>query len=108
MLPLPVQNKAKIRVRTLLGHCFYRRVIIWAITVILLLCLTLFSSGVHTRHGRIMDLVDFSSRKDAQEGDSSKNEGQATLTAPSTPAEEVAIVEEEKKVEPLHWLKYKQ
>lgn len=60
MLPLPVQSSPKAAVRALLSHCFYRRVIIWAITATVLLCLMLFSGGVHTHHGRILDhLVDF-------------------------------------------------
>lgn len=55
MLPLPVQASQRFPVRALLGHCFYRRIIIWAITVIIFLCLVLFSGGVHTRHGMIID-----------------------------------------------------
>lgn len=55
MLPLPVQSSPRFPVRALLGHCFYRRVILWAVTVIFFLCLVLFSGGVHTRHGRILD-----------------------------------------------------
>lgn len=60
MLPLPVQSSPKLAMRALITHCFYRRVIIWGITAIIILSLMLFSGGVHTRHGRILDhLVDF-------------------------------------------------
>lgn len=60
MLPLPVQSSPRLAMRALITHCFYRRVIIWAITAIIILSLMLFSGGVHTRHGRILDhLVDF-------------------------------------------------
>lgn len=59
-LPLPVQSSPKLAMRALITHCFYRRVIIWAITATFLMCLMLFSGGVHTSHGRILDhLVDF-------------------------------------------------
>ncbi|KAK3944075.1 hypothetical protein QBC46DRAFT_6724 [Diplogelasinospora grovesii] len=47
LLPLPVRQQPKIRVRTLLGHCLYRRVIIWSVAILSLICLTLFTSGVH-------------------------------------------------------------
>lgn len=55
MLPLPVQSSPRFPVRALLGHCFYRRIIIWTIALIIFLCMVLFSGGVHTRHGRILD-----------------------------------------------------
>lgn len=61
LLPPPGQHQRKIRVRTLLGHCLYRRVIIWTITLLSLLSLTLYSSGSVVRTtGRILNLVDFS------------------------------------------------
>lgn len=55
MLPLPVQASQRFPVRALLGHCFYRRIIIWAVTVTFFLCLVLFSGGVRTHHGMIID-----------------------------------------------------
>ncbi|KAK3377861.1 hypothetical protein B0H63DRAFT_227807 [Podospora didyma] len=58
-LPLPVHQQPKLRVRTLLGHCLYRRVILWSVAVLFILCLTLSTSGVHLHHSRILDYVDF-------------------------------------------------
>lgn len=79
--------------RALITHCFYRRVIIWAITATILLSLILFSGGMHTRtHGRILDhLVDFgrpskgsvesslSGSGSGRGNDNVGNEGQATI-----------------------------
>jgi hypothetical protein len=102
LLPLPVSQQPKIRVRALLGHCLYRRVIIWSLTVLLLLCLTLFTSGVKTGRGRILDLVDWrkgesngGNRDDAskvQDDDGSKSNSQS----------------EEEDNKGMVWLKYKQ
>lgn len=102
--------------RALLSHCLYRRVMIWAITVTVLLCMVLFSSGVQTRHGRILDLVDF------RKGSHSETPKTGLGTAPATIEQQLTIEkpkEEGKKEEgkkdddnngrdPLHWLEYKQ
>lgn len=106
--------------RALLSHCLYRRVMIWAVTVTVLLCLVLFSSGVQTRHGRILDLVDF------RKGSHSETPKTGLGTAPATIEQQLTIdksKEEGKKDEgkedegkkddgngrdPLHWLEYKQ
>lgn len=74
LLPLAKHQKPKIRVRTLLGHCLYRRVIIWTVAALFILGLTLSTTGVHLRHGRVLDLVDFrqggrgSRSQDTEEG----------------------------------------
>lgn len=106
--------------RALLSHCLYRRVMIWAVTVTVLLCLVLFSSGVQTRHGRILDLVDF------RKGSHSETPKTGLGTAPATIEQQLTIdkskeggkKEEGKEDEgkkddgngrdPLHWLEYKQ
>ncbi|KAH8893364.1 hypothetical protein GQ53DRAFT_780798 [Thozetella sp. PMI_491] len=59
LLPLPAHQKPKIRVRTLLSHCLYRRVIIWTVALLFLIVLGFSTGGVQTRRGRILDLVDF-------------------------------------------------
>ncbi|KAK4453758.1 hypothetical protein QBC34DRAFT_318669 [Podospora aff. communis PSN243] len=59
LLPLANHRKPKIRVRTLLGHCLYRRVIIWTVAALFLLGLTASTTGIHLRHGRVLDFVDF-------------------------------------------------
>jgi hypothetical protein len=56
---LPIYEKPKVRVRALLGHCLYRRVILWGTTAVFLILLALFTSGERTRHGKLLDLVDF-------------------------------------------------
>lgn len=59
LLPLAHHQKPKIRVRALLGHCLYRRVIIWTVAALLILGLTVSTTGVHLQHGRVLDFVDF-------------------------------------------------
>ncbi|KAK3326350.1 hypothetical protein B0H66DRAFT_472361 [Apodospora peruviana] len=62
LLPLSAKPQPKFRVRALLGHCLYRRVIIWSVTAIFLLSMGLMaSSGLH--HDRILELVDFKYNK---------------------------------------------
>ncbi|KAK0635784.1 hypothetical protein B0T17DRAFT_624651 [Bombardia bombarda] len=57
-LPPPVHQKPKIRVRALLGHCLYRRVIIWSVAGLFLLCLGLSTTGgVGIRRGGILDMI---------------------------------------------------
>lgn len=134
LLPLPVQSSPRLAMRALLSHCFYRRVIIWVVTVTVILCLTLFSGGVPTRQGRILNhLVDF-----GKEGDLStisneqlliNNNAHAhkgidsTTPAAAAPsgAKEIKTVDndaskgktgldstDQQSLGPLHWLKYKQ
>jgi hypothetical protein len=68
LLPLPVNSKTKFRIKALLGHCLYRRVIIWGTVVLALLVLAL-SAGPSKREA-LLDLVDF--RKEAQEPEEEK------------------------------------
>ena len=91
--------------RALLSHCLYRRVLLWAITGTILLCLVLSSSGVRTRHGRILDLVDF--RKTTKIGlgtGAATIEQQLTIEKPN----EEGKKDDGKGRDPLHWLEYKQ
>lgn len=90
----PQPQKSKIRVRAVLTHCLYRRVIIWTVAVIILLSLTLFSSGVHPSRGKLLGLVDFG------KGDKEKAKG-------ADKPQESKSKEEEKKKSP-HWMKYRQ
>lgn len=119
MLPLPVQASPKFAVRALLSHCFYRRVIIWAITVTVLLCLVLFSGGVQTNRGRILDhLVDFG--KGAKESvyggssvghngiDSGSGNGQKSDITNSEKGNQDSNTQQGLGDNTLHWLKYKQ
>lgn len=61
LLPPPGYQQRKLRVRTLLGHCLYRRVILWTVTLLLLLlCLTAYGSGrlVRESTGGMLDFVE--------------------------------------------------
>lgn len=116
--------------RALLSHCFYRRVIIWVVTVTAVMCLMLFSGGVPTSQGRILDhLVDFGkgdhpklSNDGPQAGSSSGHVGiDSTTVAMKEADKENAKSGEDNRDKtsqdgtapqglghPLHWLKYKQ
>jgi len=63
LLPLSTHRQPKIRVRTILGHCLYRRVIIWIVTALFLLCMGLMASSSNFGRTRILGLVDFQHRK---------------------------------------------
>ncbi|KAK4657119.1 hypothetical protein QC762_210120 [Podospora pseudocomata] len=80
LLPAPVHRKPKIRVRTLLGHCLYRRVILWTAGILFLLCLALSSPGGRQRRQRLMELVDLSH----QDVRSSGGEGEAPTVSKDT------------------------
>lgn len=101
--------------RALLSHCLYRRVMIWAVTVTILLCLVLFSSGVQTRRGRILDLVDFRKGSHSESPKTGLEKGTATIEQQLTidKSKEEGKKDESKKDDdngrdPLHWLEYKQ
>lgn len=105
MLPSPVQSRQRFTLRALLGHCLYRRLILWCITVSILLCLILFGSGDRSGHGGMMGLVDF--RKGSQSSSSKTTTG--------TFEQKVALENHkgnsnwhETGRDPLHWLDYKQ
>lgn len=63
LLPLSNQPKPKIRVRTLLGHCLYRRLFLWTVGFIFLLLLAL-SNRTQLRRERILGLVNFGEADD--------------------------------------------
>lgn len=106
--------------RALLSHCLYRRVMIWAVTVTILLCLVLFSSGVQTRRGRILDLVDFrkgshsETPKTGHGTDSATIEQQVSIEKPKEDGKKNDGKKDDDKKDdnngrdPLHWLEYKQ
>ncbi|KAK3685837.1 hypothetical protein B0T22DRAFT_231838 [Podospora appendiculata] len=101
LLPLSVQKQPKIRVvRALLGHCLYRRVILWTVAVLFLLCLTLFS-GVNVRHKRILDLVDFRKSKQ-QDGRETEQFLQLLNDAIEKPA-----AQEEEEINLPSWLRFR-
>ncbi|KAI1355226.1 hypothetical protein F5Y01DRAFT_328081 [Xylaria sp. FL0043] len=58
-LPLHTDPKprTKFQVRALLGHCLYRRVVIWIIMVFALLTLMIFDPRLSTRSRNVLDMV---------------------------------------------------
>ncbi len=98
LLPAPVYQKPKIRVREVLSHCLYRRVIIWSLTLLTLLFIGVCTSGVHTRHGRVLDLVDF--------GKSGHSTGTAEGAAQAEGTERSDHDDNDEKTP--HWLKFTQ
>ncbi len=59
LLPRPAAKTRGFRFRALLGHCFYRRIILWAIGAGSLLCILLTSTRSGPQSQRILDLVKF-------------------------------------------------
>jgi hypothetical protein len=56
-LPVSTKPQSKLRVRALLGHCLYRRVVIWALVVVVLLSITLFNPQLSHNTRNVLDLV---------------------------------------------------
>ncbi|KAI1389969.1 uncharacterized protein F4822DRAFT_437092 [Hypoxylon trugodes] len=48
-LPISTKPQPKFRVKALLGHCLYRRVVIWTVVIIFLLSITLFNPRLTSR-----------------------------------------------------------
>ncbi|KAI0134078.1 hypothetical protein BJ170DRAFT_183727 [Xylariales sp. AK1849] len=57
LLPMSTKPAPKLRVRTVLGHCLYRRVVIWTLVVIALLSITLFNPRITHNTRNVLDLV---------------------------------------------------
>jgi hypothetical protein len=56
-LPVSTKPRAKFQVRALLGHCLYRRVVIWTLVVIGLFSITLFNPRITQNSRNVLDLV---------------------------------------------------
>ncbi|KAI0179294.1 hypothetical protein GGR52DRAFT_535605 [Hypoxylon sp. FL1284] len=56
-LPVTAQSKPKFRVKAILGHCLYRRVVIWTLVILVLFSLTLFNPRLTARSRDVLDLV---------------------------------------------------
>jgi hypothetical protein len=57
LLPHPAHQKSRFRIRTLLGHCLYRRVILWCAAGLVLLCFALSTRKSGLRRQRLLDLT---------------------------------------------------
>ncbi|KAI0842539.1 hypothetical protein F5Y06DRAFT_306082 [Hypoxylon sp. FL0890] len=99
-LPVSTKPKPKFRVKALLGHCLYRRVVIWTVVIIVLLSITLFNPRLTTSSRDVFDLVHGKEKPDEEvkEQEEEKEE------------EYEEYGEEELKGEDAngpHWLRYK-
>ncbi|KAI1845171.1 hypothetical protein JX266_008718 [Neoarthrinium moseri] len=56
-LPMALKPKPKFRLKALLSHCLYRRVVIWTLVAIVLLSVTLFNPRIAHSHRNVLDLV---------------------------------------------------
>lgn len=57
MLPSPITFKRRIRLRSLLGHYLYRRVVLWIATAFLVLVVILFARRPHGQDGSVLEFV---------------------------------------------------
>lgn len=52
--PSTTIQQPKLRVRAILGHCLYRRVVIWTVTISLLVTFAYLNTPLYTRDGKIL------------------------------------------------------
>lgn len=113
LLPPPAYQP-KIRVRSLLGHCLYRRVIIWTVISLSLLCLMVYNSGgiVRTTTGGMLDFVELSKSDYWGRVIGGTKQLKASGTITSQPQWDGQTsrpeADSEGETKPAHWLKYKQ
>ncbi|KAI0144137.1 hypothetical protein F4776DRAFT_675683 [Hypoxylon sp. NC0597] len=91
-LPVSTKPQSKFRVKALLGHCLYRRVVIWTVVVIILLSVTLFNPRLTTRSRDVFDLPD-EEVKEQKEQEELKEEEEEELEGDDANGP--------------HWLRYK-
>lgn len=115
LLSLPVHQQPQIRIRALLGHCLYRRVIIWSLTLLALVLLTLYTSGSGGRTTPAVMLEELRKSHYWEGLVGLRPQGEALgTTGPTTSQtleDEVRLGGEERINEtefPPHWLKYRQ
>ncbi|KAK7917220.1 hypothetical protein PG985_010828 [Apiospora marii] len=117
---LPVNTKPqskKFRLRQILGHCLYRRVVIWTLVLILLLSLTLFNPRLTTKTRQdVLDLVQLGKGQlketHVEKGDEIVLQTQdgAVVEEKKEPVEEQKEEEEEPEDDGQngpHWMRYK-
>ena len=64
LLPPPTYHQPQSKIRTLLGHCLYRRAIIWTVTILLLFGITLSSGGdLYSTTDKVFDFVDLGEKE---------------------------------------------
>lgn len=123
-LPVSTKPQSKFRMKALLGHCLYRRVVIWTVVVIVLLSVTLFNPRLTARSRDVLDLVhgakgDIKDSHHVAEGTGIQKQQGDQAQEQEQEQEEIKEDEEEKKedeedellpetVNGPHWLRYRQ
>lgn len=122
-LPISTKPQSKFRVRALLGHCLYRRVVIWTLVIIVLLSITLFNPRIAHRSRNVLEIVQLgqgqtaaSEAGNASEFPLQKQDGKQDEERPKINSEDKEKNENEKQQDESsgdekqngpHWLKYK-
>jgi hypothetical protein len=114
-LPTTTKPQPKFRVRALLGHCLYRRVVVWGLVVIVVLSVTLFQPQLTHRSRKVLDLVQLGKGSKLDTTHLQTQQGgldSGLRTKPTPDGEKLAAIgkpeEKEKEDGGLHWLNYKQ
>ncbi|KAI2625700.1 hypothetical protein GGR54DRAFT_510707 [Hypoxylon sp. NC1633] len=135
-LPISTKPQSKFRVKALLGHCLYRRVVIWTVVAIVVLSVTLFNPRLTATSRDVFDRIHGTKseihethvieetglqKQDAdledqlqiavQEGDENggENEHEQQMQEPEQETEDELEYDEEEgeSTEKPHWLRYK-
>ena len=107
LLPFVARKKHRVQVRTLIGHCLYRRVILWTVTILTLSAIILSKRGVsitdgEARHAKVHNQT----RVETQtEGQLDEAENAATFMFLLADAYEKSKIKEQAKSP--KWLRYK-
>ena len=127
-LPVTTKTSSRFRLRQILGHCLYRRVVIWTLLIIVLLSLTFFNPQFRQRTPKdVLGLVQMGNAQVPAQGqlevapvpktedavpekqeETGKQDQAQEEPQKEAEKEEVKEDEEEKKDEGPHWLKYTQ
>ncbi|KAI5861199.1 hypothetical protein GGS23DRAFT_598726 [Durotheca rogersii] len=57
-LPVTTKPQSKFRLKTLLGHCLYRRVVVWTILIVFVLAVTVFNPRLAGPPRDVLDFID--------------------------------------------------
>ncbi|KAI1336886.1 hypothetical protein F5Y15DRAFT_190121 [Xylariaceae sp. FL0016] len=126
-LPVTTKSQSKFKVKTLLGHCLYRRVVIWTVLIIILLTISLFNPQITTKSRNVLDMVQGSKgetatppkmvgdvglqRQDSkglEQGQEQTAIGEVSETSQELNSQDIEeIDEQEGDANGPHWLKYK-
>ncbi|OTA95040.1 hypothetical protein M434DRAFT_70053 [Hypoxylon sp. CO27-5] len=110
-LPVSTKPQSKFRVKALLGHCLYRRVVIWTVVVIILLSVTLFNPRLTTRSRDIPENIGLQKQESEEEHIQDLSVEEKKSDEEVKEEEELKEEEEEEPegddVNGPHWLRYK-